>query len=187
MPIAQFEGRALVFNNGVVDVRQGDTSLVDSEKVAHIPESNVAIDNETIIRNANQQLEVPIDEDTIYMDDHGFMKSKGGKEYTGGNDIEITSEGVINYTGSGGGGSVEIDSETIILNSENELEVNKDIFPVIVEYKPEYAYGSVDMSDAIITDESDPEEYYWKYTWHSEGYDGDSDWAEALRPFCLAY
>ena len=77
-PITQFEGKALVFNNGVVDVKQGDTSLVDENKVAHIPEGNVLIDNETIIKNANNQLEIPIDEDTIYIDEHGFMKAKGG-------------------------------------------------------------------------------------------------------------
>lgn len=131
-PITTYNGRVIMFNNGVVDVVQGETSLVDENKVAHIPQSSVAIDNETIIENANHQLEVPIDEDTIYMDDHGFMKAKGGegktytagehivinsegiisaewpvipeqKEYTGGTDIEVTSEGVINYAGSGGG------------------------------------------------------------------------------------
>ena len=83
MPIAQFEGRALVFNNGVIDVKQGDTSLVDENKVAHIPEGNVLIDNETIIKNANDQLEIPIDEDTIYIDEHGFMKAKGGSSSEG--------------------------------------------------------------------------------------------------------
>lgn len=36
MPIAQFEGKALVFNNGVVDVQQDGVSVVDENKIAHI-------------------------------------------------------------------------------------------------------------------------------------------------------
>ena len=36
MSLAQFEGKALVFNNGVVDVQQNGVSVVDSEKIAHI-------------------------------------------------------------------------------------------------------------------------------------------------------
>lgn len=181
MPIAQFEGRALVFNNGVIDVRQGDTSLVDSEKVAHIPEGNVAIDNETIIKNANNELEVPIDENTIYIDQDGFMKAKGaevhdskiilctqvgsdpagpvgsftlnqasnktitipipegGSSYTAGENISISSEGVISavdtkYTAgtnitiennvisaSGGGGSSYTAGANIQISSEGVI------------------------------------------------------------------
>lgn len=80
MPIAQFEGKALVFNNGVVDVQQNGVSVVDENKVAHITtssEGNVKIDNLTIIKNAEQELEVPFDNDTIFRDsEDGFIKAK---------------------------------------------------------------------------------------------------------------
>ena len=48
-PITTFNGRALVFNNGVVDVQQNGVSLVDEDKVAHIPVASTPIDNETIV------------------------------------------------------------------------------------------------------------------------------------------
>lgn len=172
MSIAQFEGKALVFNNGVVDVVQGETSLVDENKVAHIPEGNVEIDNLTIIKNADNELEVPFDNNTIYRDsEDGFIKANVGdavhdskiilctqvgsdpagpvgsftlnqdsnktitipipepevKEYTGGTDIEVTSEGVINYTGSGGGGTTYTAGDGIQI-SNDEISVKKDEF-----------------------------------------------------------
>lgn len=42
MSLAQFEGKALVFNNGVVDVQQNGVSVVDSEKIAHIEPGGVS-------------------------------------------------------------------------------------------------------------------------------------------------
>ena len=95
MGIAQFEGKALVFNNGVVDVVQGETSLVDENKVAHIPEGgNVEIDNLTIIKNADDELEVPFDNNTIYRDQDGFIKARtgGGSSYTAGDGIQISND-----------------------------------------------------------------------------------------------
>ena len=92
MPIAQFEGKALVFNNGVVDVVQGETSLVDENKVAHIPEGgNVEIDNLTIIKNADDELEVPFDNNTIYRDQDGFIKARsgGGSSYSIGDGLDL--------------------------------------------------------------------------------------------------
>lgn len=98
MSIAQFEGKALVFNNGVVDVKQGDVSLVDENKVAHIPVSNAEIDNKTIITNANNKLEVPFDNQTIYVDQDGFIKARGG-----------------------GSGSTDIDGLTLVKNDSDQI------------------------------------------------------------------
>ena len=79
MPITQFEGKALVFNNGVVDVQQDGVSVVDENKVAHITPGEMAIDELTIIKNADQELEVPFDNDSIYRDENdGFIKAKSG-------------------------------------------------------------------------------------------------------------
>lgn len=87
MPITQFEGKALVFNNGVVDVQQDGVSVVDENKVAHITPGEMAIDNLTIIKNADHELEVPFDNDTIYRDPNsGFIKATGG-----------ASEGYVNH------------------------------------------------------------------------------------------
>lgn len=101
-PITTYKGRVILFNNGVVDVKQGDVSLVDSEKVAHIPEGNVKIDELTIIKNADNELEVPFDNQTIYRDPNdGFIKARGGsggKEYTAGANVQISPEGVISAT-----------------------------------------------------------------------------------------
>lgn len=77
MPITQFEGKALVFNNGVVDVQQDGVSVVDENKIAHITPGEVSIDELTIIKNADQELEVPFDNDTIYRDpSDGFIKAR---------------------------------------------------------------------------------------------------------------
>lgn len=120
MPIAQFEGKALVFNNGVIDVLQGETSLVDENKVAHIPEGNVLIDNETIIKNANNQLEIPIDEDTIYIDEHGFMKAKS-PESSEGEPIELSSEGGLYF--KDGGLAIKTGDSLEIVDNKIEMKV----------------------------------------------------------------
>lgn len=141
MPITQFNGKALVFNNGVVDVVQGSTSLVDSEKVAHIPDNLHDIDNRTIIVNAEDKLEVPIDKQTIYIDQDGFMKAKGAEVHdskiilctkvgdepagpVGSFTLNQNSDKTITIPiPQSGGGSVEVDNDTII-NSEGVIEVN---------------------------------------------------------------
>ena len=103
MPIAQFEGRALVFNNGVVDVQQNGVSLVDSEKVAHIPAFSAPIDDHTIIMNGENELEVPFDNQTIYVDPNdGFVKARtgGGSSYTAGDGIQISNDEISVSIGS---------------------------------------------------------------------------------------
>ena len=95
MPITQFEGKALVFNNGVVDVQQDGVSVVDENKIAHITPGEVSIDELTIIKNADNELEVPFDNDTIYRDpSDGFIKarSSGGSSYTAGDGISISND-----------------------------------------------------------------------------------------------
>ena len=80
MPISTFEGKALVFNNGVVDVQQNGVSVVDENKIAHITTGGGG--SGISEGRVNELIDIKIDELDI-------------PHYTAGKNVTISSEGEI--------------------------------------------------------------------------------------------
>lgn len=91
---------------------------------------NVLVDSETIMINSENELYLPIDGVTIYFDDSEQVLKAAGLDVKPGEAIylEDSEENglIVKYV------NVKYDSETILLNSENELFVPLDYETIVI-------------------------------------------------------
>ena len=107
-PIATFEGHALCFNNGVVDVQENGVSVVDENKIAHISGGSGISEG-----RVNELIDIKVNE--LDFASEGDIAQAISEldipHYSAGENITISSEGVISATGGGSGGG--LDSEGV--------------------------------------------------------------------------